>query len=234
MTSTTSTGSTPSPTENSVPLDIVAEPAPTTGTLPTDESPTPQPLGAFVADHGQAVPGAAAVVTVEGRMVVVLRLDPPGQVEVHAPGSGVHALPADSPAIPVTEPAVVAEVLAAAAFDLARWHAAARADLTAAEDRHRLVLADIRQYVLERHLDGDICREGTNRFFETFFLDRYDPRIRVRYTITGSYEVDAEDAYAASRDALGYLRPDLSQLDSLIDGSDDFAVDVTDVSELDS
>src|SRR4051812_821496 len=97
MTSTTSTGSTPSPTENNVPLDIVAEPAPTTGTLPPDAPPTPQPLGAFVADHGQAVPGAAAVVTVEGRMVVVLRLDPPGQVEVHAPGSGVDALPADSP-----------------------------------------------------------------------------------------------------------------------------------------
>ena len=73
-----------------------------------------------------------------------------------------------------------------------------------------------------------------NRFFETFFLDRYDPRIRVRYTITGSYEVDAEDVYAASRDALGYLKPDLSQLDSLIDGSDDFTVDVTDVIELDS
>ena len=96
------------------------------------------------------------------------------------------------------------------------------------------MLADIRQYVLERHLDGDICREGMNRFFEAFFLDPYDPRVRVRYTISGSYEVDAEDVYAASRDALGYLKPDLSQLDSLIDGSDDFTVDVTDVIELDS
>jgi hypothetical protein len=233
MTSTTSTGSTPSPTENSVALDIVADPA-TYGTLRTDDAPTPQPLGAFVADHGPAAPRAAAIVTVEGRMVVVLRLDPPGQVEVHAPGSGVHAQPAATPAVPVTEPSVVGEVLAAAVYDLARWHAAARADLTAADDRHRQVLAEIREYVLERHLDGDICREGMNRFFEAFSLDPYDPRVRVRYTISGSYEVDAEDIHAASRDARGYLRPDLTQLDSLIDGSDDFTVDVTDVIELDS
>ena len=233
MTSTTSTASTASPTGNSVPVDIVAEPAPTSATLPPDDSPTPRPLGAFVADPNQACPGAA-VVTVDGRMVVVLRLDPPGQVEVHAPGSGLHALPADTPAVPVAEPALVAEVLAAAVFDLARWHAAARADLTAAEGGHRQLLADIRQYVLERHLDGDICREGMNRFFEAFSLDPYDPRVRVRYTITGSYEVDAEDVYAASHDARGYLKPDLSNLDSLIDGSDDFAVDVTDVIELDS
>ena len=234
MTSTTSTGSTPSPTGNSVPLDIVAEPAPTSTGLPPDDSATTRPLGALVTDPSQVSTGAAAVVTVDGRLVVVLRLDPPGQVEVHAPGSGVHALPADTPAVPVTDPAVVAEVLAAAAFDLARWHAAARADLTAAEDRHRQMLAEIREYVLARHLDGDICREGMNRFFEAFFLDPYDPRVRVRYTISGSYEVDAEDVYAASRDALGYLKPDLSNLDSLIDGSDDFTVDVTDVIELDS
>ena len=45
--------------------------------------------------------------------------------------------------------------------------------------------------------------------------------------------MDAEDVYAASRDALGYLRPDLSQLDSVIDRSDDFTIDVTDVTEID-
>ena len=46
--------------------------------------------------------------------------------------------------------------------------------------------------------------------------------------------MDAEDVYAASHDALGYLKPDLSQLDSLIDGSDDFTVDVTEVIEFES
>jgi hypothetical protein len=53
-------------------------------------------------------------------MVVVLRLDSPGQVEVHGPTEGVYTLPADTPAVPVAEPALVAGILAAAAFDLAR------------------------------------------------------------------------------------------------------------------
>jgi hypothetical protein len=73
-----------------------------------------------------------------------------------------------------------------------------------------------------------------NRFLDAFSLPTYDPRVRVTYTITGSYEVDTDDPDTASSDARGYLKPDLSELDNVIDDSDTHTVHVTQVAELDT
>lgn len=132
----------------------------------------------------------------------------------------VHTLPTDTPATPVSDQRTRAEFLAAAVSDLAGIHALDQNQLADTETRHQRVLADIRRYVVERHLTGDICRAGTNRFLETFSLPTYDPRVRVSYTITGSYEIETDAPDAASSDARGYLKPDLTDLDNVIDHID--------------
>jgi hypothetical protein len=87
---------------------------------------------------------------------------------------------------------------------------------------------------VEHHQDGDICRSGLNDFLEHFGLPVYQPRVQVHYTLSGSYEVDTDDPDAASRDAHGYLRPDLGQLDNVIDDTDSHTVTVDRVEELDT
>jgi hypothetical protein len=197
--------------------------------------PDPVPLSDFVPDHSQASTGSAAVVTVDNRVVVVLRADRVGGgVQVHDPVRSVHTLPADTPATPVSDHRTRAEFLAAAASDLAGIHALDQAQLDGIDARHQKVLDDIRSYTVERHLAGDICRSGLNAFLETFGLPTYDPRIRVSYTITGSYEVDTDDADEATRDAHGYLKPDLSELDNVIDDSDSYTVQLGHIEELDN
>jgi hypothetical protein len=197
--------------------------------------PDPRPLSDFVPDLGQSSTGSAAVVTVDNRVVVVLRADRiGGGVQVHDPVRSVHTLPADTFATPVSDHHTRAEFLAAAASDLAGIHALDQAQLDGTEARHQKVLDDIRSYAVARHLEDSICRGGLNAFLETFGLPTYDPRIRVSYTITGSYEVDTDDADAAARDARGYLKPDLTELDNVIDGSDTYTIQLGQVDELDS
>ena len=195
----------------------------------------PFPLSTFVPDHSQASTGSAAVVTVDDRVVVVLRVDRiNGGVQVHDPVRSIHTLPADMPATPVSDDRTRAEFLAAAASDLAGIHALDQAQVDGADARHQKVLDDIRGYAVERHLAGDICRSGLNAFLENFGLPTYDPRIRVTYIITGSYEVDTDDADTAARDARGYLKPDLSELDDVVDDSDTHTIQLDQVTELDS
>jgi hypothetical protein len=141
----------------------------------------------------------------------------------------------------VSDPAARDDLLAAAVRGLGvQRHTATQQAARAVEDRdrdresHARVLADIRAYAVDKHQSGDICRGGLNDFLTAFGLPEFQPRVRVRYTLTGSYEVDADDADAADRDARGYLKPDLSQLDNVIDDSDTYSVDVDDVEELDT
>jgi hypothetical protein len=195
--------------------------------------PDPRPLSDFVPDHSQTSTGSAAVVTVDNRVVVVLRADRTGGgVQVHDPVRSIHTLHADTPATPVSDHHTRAEFLAAAASDLAGIHALDQAQLDGTDARHQKVLDDIRSYAVERHIAGDICRSGLNTFLETFSLPTYEPRIRVSYTITGSYEVDTDDPDAAARDARGYLKPDLSELDNVIDNSDTHSIQLGQVDEL--
>ncbi len=93
--------------------------------------------------------------------------------------------------------------------------------------------ANIRDHDGARELD-DTHRSGLNAFLTAFGLPTYHPRVRVTYTITGSYDVDTDDADAAARDARGYLKPDLSELDNVLDDSDTHSVELDQVDELDT
>ena len=228
----TPTGTTTSaPTNDSHPdtrADALNAPAP---------PPEPRPLSDFVPDHSQASTGSAAVVTAENRVVVVLRADRiGGGVQVHDPVRSVHTLPADTPTTPVGDHRTRAEFLAAAASDLADIHALDQAQLESlegADARHHKVLDDIRSYAVTRHLEDAFCRSGLNAFLTAFGLPTYGPRIRVSYTITGSYEVDTDNADTAERDACGYLKPDLSELDNVIDDSESYSTQIGQLDEID-
>lgn len=87
---------------------------------------------------------------------------------------------------------------------------------------------------MDKHQDGTICRPGLNEFLEAFGLPLFQPRVRVRYTLSGSYDVEGSDDDAARRDARGYLKPDLGELDNVIDDSDSYMVEVDGVEELDT
>jgi hypothetical protein len=97
---------------------------------------------------------------------------------------------------------------------------------------HTEALEAIRQYAVDRHEDGDICREGLDGFLAAFGFQPYETRVRVEYTITGSYEVDPGSEAAAEDDALKYLQPDLSGLDNVDGDTLTYEVSGIQVSEL--
>lgn len=232
------------------------DPAPSNGTLPSDDTapsngPGPattnswpdgaavnRPLGDFL--PGGPAAGHLVVALPSGDQVVVVGRADDGQVEVWSFGR-LTRWDVDTAVSAVSDPAARDDLLAAAVRGLdAQRHTAIQRAARAVEDRdreresHEQVLVDIRAYAVDKHQDGDICRGGLNAFLTAFGLPEFAPRVRVRYTLTGSYEVDADDADAADRDARGYLKPDLAQLDNVIDDSDTYSVHVDDVEELDT
>lgn len=184
-----------------------------------------------------------AVTLPSGDQVVVLRRADDGQVEVWSAATGhTTRRDADTQASPVTDPAGRDGLLCAAVHELAEQRHTATVHATRAvadRDReredHERVLADIRAYAIDKHLDGDqICRSGLNDFLEAFGLGVFEPRVRVHYTLTGVYDVEGDDPDAAERDARGYLKPELSELDNVVEDSDSHTVRVDRVEELDT
>ena len=109
-------------------------------------------------------------------------------VEVYATHRVVH-LPADALVTPITDPA---EQLAATRAALDALADRRRADVQTQDTlrtEHTRVMADIRAYAIERHLVGDTELEELNQFLTHFGLLTYHPRLRVTFTITGSYQV---------------------------------------------
>ncbi|MEU6351056.1 hypothetical protein ABZ896_17235 [Streptomyces sp. NPDC047072] len=103
---------------------------------------------------------------------------------------------------------------------------------TEQEQRHHANLDAIRQYAIERHQNGDICSDGLDAFLEEFGMKPYVERVRVRYTITGSYEVAPGDEDAVRNDAEQYLGPNLSGLDDVDDYSVDFTLTIDEITEV--
>lgn len=233
------------------------DPAPSNGTRPSDDTApsngtgpattawpdgpvVTRPLGDLL--PGRPAAGQLVVALPSGDQVVVMGRADDGQVEVWSFGRLTRRDP-DTAVSAVTDPAARDNLLAAAVHGLAeQQHAATERATRAVEDRdrdretHERVLAEIRAYAVDKHQDGSICRGGLNDFLTAFGLPEYAPRVRVRYTLSGSYEVDADDADAdaANRDARGYLKPDLSELDNVLEDSDTFSVHVDGVEELDT
>ncbi len=211
------------------------DPAPSNGTGPAT---TTRPLADFL--PGGPAATRPAVTLPSGEQVVVLRRGDDGQVEVWAHGRILRRDP-DTAAFAVADSAYRDDLLAAVVHGLAQQRNAAAEQAAQAErDRdqerqaHDRVLADIRAYAVDKHLGNTICRSGLNDFLEAFGLPVFQPRVRVHYSMTGVYEVDADDADTARRDARGYLKPDLSQLDNVIDDTDTFTMHVESVEELDT
>jgi hypothetical protein len=64
---------------------------------------------------------------------------------------------------------------------------------------------EIRNYAIAAYRKGRFCVNGLNEALEHFDLDGYSPRMRLSYTISGSFEVDGDDVRAAEYDAGNYL-----------------------------
>jgi hypothetical protein len=229
-------------TSDTTTYPTITDPAPGNGTGPaTDpraEGPVMRPLADFL-PGGPAADHLAVTLPSGDQVVVVGRADD-GQVEVWSLGH-ITRRDADTAVTAVSDPAVRDGLMGAAVHGLAvqRNAATERAAQAVAErdrdrDAHEQVLTDIRAYAVDKHQNGDICRSGLNDFLEHFGLAVFEPRVRVCFTISGSYDVEGDDADAAHRDADGYLKPDLSELDNVIDDSDTFTVQVESVEELDT
>ena len=99
-------------------------------------------------------------------------------------------------------------------------------------DRHTRTLDRIRGYAIARHHDGLYCLDGLNEFLRTFSLPGHATRIRVGFTIRGSYETGCTDTKTARYDA-AHLDVDLSEVSDLIEGGSDVTVEVDSVEVLD-
>jgi hypothetical protein len=174
-------------------------------------------------------------VTGHGSSVVVLGYSPdhPEILDVHG-DHGTYPLAADTSATAVLDPARSADLLLRAVAHLSRQIRTLQTDHRVAEARHARTLEEIRRYAIDRHLDDQYCRQGLNDFLRAFGMPVFEPRIRVSYVITGSYDVEGEDTYSATRDATGYLKVDLSELDGVLDDTDTYTVHVNEATALDT
>lgn len=199
--------------------------------------PTPsRPLADFL--PGGPFGDQVAVTLPSGDPVVVLGRAVDGQVEVWSLGH-ITRRTADTVASAVSDPARRDGLLADALRGLgvqrqvaSAQAARAMADRDQERDSHEQVLDAIRAYAVGKHQNGDICRHGLEEFLRAFGLPEYQPRIRVHYTLTGTYDVEGEDIEAVRRDTRSYLCPDLSDVDEVVEDSDTHTVHVDSVEEL--
>lgn len=175
-------------------------------------STTPQELNALL-------PAAVWVGDFAG---VVLRTLPNNMVELYLPDYLTPVSMYELTAVPITDTERCQEVLRAAVKYLAtvRQEAIDRNDALRLE--HASALEQIRDYAIERHEAADICRAGLDRFLDEFGFEPYHNRLRVNFTLTGSYVVDNSNDEDVCDDASKYLRPDLSDLDHVDEDSTHF------------
>src|SRR5207248_6015177 len=155
------------------------------------------PLRAFLT--GPDLPVAVTLVT-SGVDAVLLGRSGTATVEVLREGRILRE--ADSMlAVPVTDPARQVELLRAALVaDVAARQASAETaqqrltELDETRVANNRTRADIRDYVIDRYRDDELTRDVLDGFLTRFDLDPYQPRVKATYTITGSFEVDSDNA----------------------------------------
>ncbi|GIF69352.1 hypothetical protein Ais01nite_73870 [Asanoa ishikariensis] len=206
--------------------------------LAVTAEPQQQPIGAFAASAGQAVRIVSAGRDETG--VILARDATTGNVRVLIDGL-VQTLREDVVVEPVTDPATVAALARQATV----WAVAAKDEATKRiwqlEDdlgeQRRLQaqrLNEIRGYAINRFRDNDFSRDELNGFLDDLNLNPFDPRHRVRFTISGSLDVDSDgrDTEYTSSDVRNYLKLDLERVDGVNDDSVTFDVTVEDVEDL--
>jgi hypothetical protein len=224
--------------------------APTVGRDDTQRGLTvePQPIATFAASaSGQVVTILDGYLT-ENAVVLGKSDSGPGVPGVDASGVRVlvdgqlRTVSADVTAVPISDPET-GQALAqqALAWLLARHRTIEdqlrdRTEQLAEQRRSQdSQLAEIRSYTIARCREGDIDREVLNDFFDRFDLDAYHPRQKVRFTITGEFEVNPDperDTYATASDVREYLRINTDQVDNVDEDTIDISVEV-DADEVD-
>lgn len=190
---------------------------------------TTRMLGSFLPADG--VTEAVPVVSLTGPAAeaVVLAWHDAYSLEVFTDESGITVLPEGTEATEITEPSrkVGLVIRAFLAVDEARR----QSEQQHARERqlHGATLTEIRRYAIEKHHEDFYCLDGLNAFLRAFGLPEYDPRLRVSFTISGSYEVDSTDESSTRYDAEQYLTARLTEISDLVDGSEDIGVQVNDV-----
>ncbi len=195
------------------------------------------PLRAFLL--GPDLP-LAVTLTSSGADAVLLGRADTASVEVLRDGRIVRE--ADTMlAVPVTDPTRQAELLRAAlAADVAARQALAetaqqrRTDLDQLRVSQAGTLAGIRDYAIDQYRDDEISRDVLDTLLARLGLDPYQPRVKVTYTITGSFEVDSDNADDVENDVDNYLRPDLDDVTDVVVDSDDYSVSVDSVEPVNS
>lgn len=211
---------------------------------------TPAPATPALA--GPATPESATstiadVIAAHPQRFAAVRLDPAagdsGIVLAHQDGfadllheSGIQSRqPLDRAATAITDPAQV-RVLLRAGLRHSREQLRDEQHRAAGQRiAYETTLREIRDYAVARYKDGDICRDGLDAFLKHFELDAYEPMIRVRFTITGSYLVRGTrdlTEQMAERDGRDFIRVDLSRVDDVVDDSGDFTVEIDSAVEL--
>jgi hypothetical protein len=132
----------------------------------------------------------------------------------------------------ITDPVRELELMRHAAGLLSRRAVEAEQERQDESDRHRQEMRDIRAYAVDKCRVGDICQDGLNAFLQRF--DMAPDHTRVRFTITGSYQVAGGDTARARSDGAGYLDVDLSDVDCVVDDSLSFNVSIDDVRPVDA
>jgi hypothetical protein len=190
------------------------------------------PLRAFLL--GPDLP-LAVTLTASGVDAVLLRRVDTASVELLRDGRIVRE-PDTMLAAPVTDPTRQAELLRAA---LAAEVVTRRALAETAEQRRTELdqlrvsnagtLAEIRDYVIADYRADEYSRDVLDAFLARFDLDPYQPRVKVTYTVTGSFEVDSDSAGEVEDNVEEYLGVDLDNVYDVVVDSDDFSVSVSSV-----
>jgi len=82
-----------------------------------------------------------------------------------------------------------------------------------------LFRADLRGHLVYQFWQGELDRDELNQFLRRFNLPTCDAPVRVQYTVNGSVEIDVAAGDGVDRDAFT-VGVDLSQIDLLVDGSE--------------
>jgi hypothetical protein len=81
--------------------------------------------------------------------------------------------------------------------------------------------------------DGRLGRAQINDFLQRLQQRPYQPRLRVSYTITGTFDIDPDDVDAHADEIAERIAVDLDPIDGLVAGSHTEQVTVTSMQRVD-
>ena len=158
----------------------------------------------------------------------VLSINDDGTATVYAIPGGLEHLPASTPTEPITDPLVAAGHLRAALHHAGTELLKARAavereyneragDLTG----NLQTRARMRAHLIGTFKTGDLSRDGLDEFLQEFDLPPHEPRVKVAFTVTGTFEVYGDDLEEAESDAREYLLAAVRDVPLLVTDSED-------------